>query len=222
MVSEKGYRREAITGINCAGIDNRQANRYNQPMIQRCPWAEKYSELTAYHDEEWGTPLKDSRKLFEAVVLECAQAGLAWFTVLKRRDSYRAAFDYFDPRKVAAYTEKDMERLMADEWIIRNESKLRSVIENAKAYCKMANRGIDFSNWLWAFVDHKPIVHYYKTEKEIPTSTDLSDRIARSLKRRGFTFIGSTNTYAFMQTAGIVNDHIVTCFRHPDYQGNVI
>ncbi|MDR0558178.1 MAG: DNA-3-methyladenine glycosylase I [Treponema sp.] len=187
-------------------------------MIHRCLWAEKHPELTAYHDDEWGTPLKDSKKLFEAIVLDCAQAGLSWFTILRRRDGYRAAFDNFEPQKVAAYTEKDMERLMADERIVKNESKIRSAIENAKAYCKMADRGRDFSDWLWAFVDHKPIVHYYKTEKEIPSTTDLSDRIAKSLKRRGFTFIGSTNTYAFMQAVGMVNDHILGCFRHPDYQ----
>ncbi|MDR2194623.1 MAG: DNA-3-methyladenine glycosylase I [Treponema sp.] len=187
-------------------------------MIQRCPWAEKHPALTTYHDTEWGIPLKDSRKLFEAVILDGTQAGLSWLTVLKRRDSYRAAFDNFDPQKVAAYTDKDMERLMADERLVRNEKKIRSTIENAKAYCKMADRGIDFSDWLWAFVDNTPIVHHYKTEQEIPTTTELSARLSKSLKRRGFTFIGSVIIYAFMQAIGMVNDHLTDCFRHPDNQ----
>ncbi|MDR2793378.1 MAG: DNA-3-methyladenine glycosylase I [Treponema sp.] len=188
-------------------------------MIQRCPWAEKHPALTVYHDNEWGTPLKDSRKLFEAIILDCAQAGLSWLTILKRRESYRAAFEDFDPQKVATYTDQDVARLMADEQIVRNEKKIRSVIKNAQAYCKMADRGIDFSNWLWTFVDHKPIVHHYKTEQEIPAITELSDRLSKSLKRRGFAFIGPSVIYAFMQAIGMVNDHITDCFKHPDNGG---
>jgi DNA-3-methyladenine glycosylase I len=185
-------------------------------MIRKCPWAEKHPDLTVYHDNEWGTPLKDSGKLFEAIILDGAQAGLSWLTILKRREGYRAAFDGFDPQKVAAYTDKDVERLMADERIVRNERKIRSVIKNAQAYRKMTDKGIDFSDWLWTFVDHKPIVHHYKTEREIPATTELSDRLSQSLKRQGFSFVGPTIMYAFMQAAGMVNDHITNCFRHPD------
>jgi DNA-3-methyladenine glycosylase I len=185
-------------------------------MKQRCPWAETDPVYSAYHDDEWGVPLKDSGKLFEALILDGAQAGLSWITILKRRDGYRAVFDSFDPKKMAAYTEKDVERLMTDTRIIRNRRKILSAIENAKAYRKMADEGIDFSDWLWSYVDHTPIIHHYETMREVPANTELSDRIAKDLKKRGFSFVGSTIIYAFMQAVGMVNDHLKGCFRSSD------
>jgi DNA-3-methyladenine glycosylase I len=185
-------------------------------MIRRCPWAENDPVYTVYHDDEWGTPLKDSGKLFEALILDGAQAGLSWITILKRRDGYRAAFDNFDPLKLAAYTEKDVERLMMDTRIIRNRQKIVSAIENAKIYCKMAEKGIDFSDWIWAFVEHNPFINHYKSAREVPASTELSGKIAKELKKRGFSFVGPTIIYAFMQAVGMVNDHLMDCYKHPE------
>ncbi|MDR0557604.1 MAG: DNA-3-methyladenine glycosylase I [Treponema sp.] len=183
---------------------------------RRCPWAGNDPVYIAYHDDEWGTPVRDSKKLFEALILDGAQAGLSWITILKRRDGYRRAFDNFDPVKIAAYTEKDIKRLMADHRIIRNKQKIISTIENAKAYCKMADADINFSDWLWAFVDYKTIIHRYKTMEEVPANTMLSDKIAKELKNQGFSFVGPTIIYAFMQAVGMANDHLTNCFKHPD------
>ena len=179
----------------------------------RCPWCLGDPEYMKYHDREWGVPLKNSRKLFEFLILDGAQAGLSWLTILKRREGYRLAFDNFDPEKMALYGEKDTARLLADARIIRNRLKIRSAIENAKAYCKMEEAGEGLSKWLWNWVDGKPIVNHWKTLTEIPTSTGLSDKISRELKSRGFSFVGSTIVYAFIQAAGLVNDHLVDCFR---------
>jgi len=178
----------------------------------RCPWGTD-KELLRYHDKEWGVPLKNSRRLFEFLILDGAQAGLSWLTILKRREGYRLAFDGFDPEKIARYGKKDMERLLNDERIIRNRLKINSAIENAKAYCRMKEAGEDFSKWLWNFVDGKPIVNHWKTMKETPVSTELSETISRELKKRGFSFVGPTIIYAFLQAAGFVNDHLVDCFR---------
>jgi DNA-3-methyladenine glycosylase I len=180
----------------------------------RCPWCLKDADYLHYHDTEWGTPLKNSRKLFEFLVLDGAQAGLSWLTILKRREGYRLAFDGFEPEKMARYGEKDMAKLLKDERIIRNRLKIHSAIENAKAYCKMKNEGEDFGEWLWNWVDGKPIVNHWKTLAEIPASTELSEGISRELKKRGFSFVGPTIIYAFIQAAGLVNDHLVDCFRH--------
>jgi DNA-3-methyladenine glycosylase I len=169
---------------------------------------------TRYHDEEWGVPLQDSGRLFEALLLDGAQAGLSWVTILKRRNEYREAFDNMSPEIIARYGNADIERLMADHRIIRNRMKIESAIKNARAYLAMRDQGHDFSAWLWEWVDGKPIVNHYKTMGEIPTFTPLSVQISKILKKRGFTFVGPTIIYAFMQASGFVNDHLVSCFRH--------
>jgi DNA-3-methyladenine glycosylase I len=184
--------------------------------LPRCSWCRGDDIYTVYHDREWGKPQKNSVKLFEALVLDGAQAGLSWITILKRREAYRAAFDSFDPEKVARYTEKDVRRLMQDTRIIRNRRKIESAIENAKAYLKMTEGSVSFSKWLWNWVDGKPIINHFKTQDEIPASTELSERISAELKKKGFSFVGPVIIYAFLQASGLVNDHLVSCFRHPD------
>ncbi|MDR1566457.1 MAG: DNA-3-methyladenine glycosylase I [Treponema sp.] len=179
----------------------------------RCPWCLGDEDYTKYHDKEWGKPLKNSRKLFEFLILDGAQAGLSWLTILKRRQGYREAFDGFDAEKIAAYGEKDIARLMQDSRIIRNRLKIRSAIGNARAYCAMAAGGKSFSKWLWDWVDGEPVVNRWRTLKEIPASTELSEKMSKELKRLGFTFVGPTIIYAFIQAAGLVNDHLVSCFR---------
>ena len=179
----------------------------------RCPWCLGEAIYTRYHDREWGVPLKNGRKLFEYLILDGAQAGLSWLTILKRREAYRRAFDGFDPEKMARYGEKDIARLLADEGIIRNRLKIQSAIGNARAYCKMEEDGEKFSKWLWNWVDGKPVINHWKTLAEIPSSTKLSEDISRELKKKGFTFVGPTIIYAFIQAAGLVNDHLVDCWR---------
>ena len=179
----------------------------------RCPWGFGDADMLRYHDREWGVPLKNSRKLFEFLVLDGAQAGLSWLTILKRRDGYRLAFDGFDPEKMAGYGEKEINRLLKDERIIRNKLKIHSAVENAKAYCKMRDAGEDFSKWLWNWVDGEPILNHWKTLEQIPASTKLSEDISRELKKKGFSFVGPTIIYAFIQAAGLVNDHLIDCFR---------
>jgi DNA-3-methyladenine glycosylase I len=182
--------------------------------LTRCPWCSGDALYTAYHDEEWGVPCADDQTLFEALILDGAQAGLSWITILRRRDNYRAAFDGFDAQKIAAYTEADITRLMGDARIIRNRRKIESAIANARGYLAMMNSPVSFSRWLWNWVDGKPIINHYRTMPEIPASTELSTSIAKELKQRGFTFVGPTIVYAFMQAKGLVNDHLVDCFRH--------
>jgi DNA-3-methyladenine glycosylase I len=179
----------------------------------RCPWCLGDELYTRYHDKEWGKPQKNGRKLFEALILDGAQAGLSWITILRRREGYRAAFDGMDPEKIARYTEKDVKRLVADTRIIRNQLKIRSAIGNARAYLAMAEQGEHFSRWLWGFVDGKPIVNHWRSMGEIPASTPLSAQISKELKKRGFTFVGPTIIYAFMQAMGLVDDHLEDCFR---------
>jgi DNA-3-methyladenine glycosylase I len=172
-----------------------------------------------YHDKEWGRPLKNNRKLFEFLILDGAQAGLSWITILKRREGYRAAFDGMDPERMARYGEKDIARLMEDGRIIRNRRKIESAISNAKAYLKMMDGPVSFSKWLWGWVDGEPVINHFKTMEEVPVWTDLSQGISKELKDRGFTFVGPTIVYAFLQAAGLVNDHLIDCFRHPDNAG---
>lgn len=173
----------------------------------------------AYHDTEWGVPLKDSRALFEFLILDGAQAGLSWLTILKRRDGYRAAFDGMAPEKMARYGARDIARLMEDTRIIRNRRKIESAIGNARAYCAMMDGGVSFGQWLWDWVDGKPLVNRFKTMAEVPAFTGLSERISKELRRRGFSFAGPTIIYAFIQAAGLVNDHLVGCFRHSQVHG---
>jgi DNA-3-methyladenine glycosylase I len=184
----------------------------------RCPWA--FDDIyIKYHDKEWGRPLKNNRKHFELIVLEGAQAGLSWHTILKRREGYREAFDGMDPEVVARYTERDITRLMQDTRIIRNRRKIESAIGNARAFLRMMEGPVSFSKWLWNWVDGEPIINHFKTVKEIPAVTPLSEAISAELKKRGFSFIGPTIVYAYLQSAGLVNDHLTGCFCHPDFVG---
>jgi DNA-3-methyladenine glycosylase I len=187
------------------------------PEKIRCPWCLGDELYTRYHDREWGKPQKSSKKLFEALILDGAQAGLSWITILRRREGYRAAFDGMDPEKIASYGKKDIERLMADSRVIRNRRKIESAIGNARAYLALSEKEGSFSKWLWSWVDGEPIVNRWKTLKEIPASTDLSEKISKELKNRGFNFVGPTIVYAFLQAEGLVNDHLVNCFRYPDH-----
>jgi DNA-3-methyladenine glycosylase I len=181
----------------------------------RCPWCLGDDDYIKYHDTEWGRPLKNNQKLFEFLILDGAQAGLSWLTILKRREGYRAAFDNMNPELIARYGSRDIERLMGDARIIRNRRKIESAIENAQAYLKIMEGKVSFSKWLWNWVDGTPIVNHFKTLPEIPPYTDLSQRISKALKGLGFSFVGPTIIYAFMQAAGLVNDHLVDCFRRP-------
>lgn len=180
----------------------------------RCPWCLGDDDYIRYHDEEWGVPLRDSRRLFALLLLEGAQAGLSWLTVLKRRGGYLAAMDGLEADKLARYTEADQARLAADARIIRNRRKILSAVENARAYLRMRDRGIDFSAWLWDHVDGRPVINHWKTMAEVPAVTPLAERISKELKAEGFSFVGPTIIYAYLQSAGLVDDHLADCFRH--------
>jgi DNA-3-methyladenine glycosylase I len=182
----------------------------------RCSWAGSDPLYVAYHDHEWGVPLRDDRALFELLNLEGAQAGLAWITILRKRDGYRAAFDGWDPRRVAAYGPADEARLLADPGIVRNRAKVAAAIGNARAYLALTDGGGSFAEHLWSFVDGRPIVNRWPTLDEVPAETDTSRALSRDLRQRGFRFVGPTIAYAFMQSAGLVNDHVVDCFRHAE------
>jgi len=181
--------------------------------IQRCPWPTQ-ENMIRYHDEEWGVPVHDDRLLFEFLILEGAQAGLSWQTVLNKRENYRAAFDQFDADKIARYGEKKIAQLLANEGIVRNRLKIRATVENAKRFLKVQEEFGSFDKYIWKFVDGKPIQNRLKTMKEIQARTKISDAMSKDLLKRGFKFVGSTICYAFMQATGMVNDHLVTCFRH--------
>ncbi len=184
-------------------------------MKKRCSWVPKDDALyTAYHDREWGVPVYDDRKLFEFLILEGFQAGLSWITVLYKREHFRAAFAGFDPEKMIVFDEADMERLMADKGIIRNRLKITAALTNARAFLKIKEAFGGFSDYMWNFVDGRPIINHWRNENEIPVSTELSDKISKDLKQRGFKFVGSTIIYAHMQATGMVNDHIIDCFRY--------
>lgn len=176
----------------------------------RCAWGTTDPLYLAYHDFEWGVPIHDDRRLFELLNLEGAQAGLAWITILRKRDGYQHAFEGWDPERIASYGPDDEARLVADAGIVRNRAKVRAVIGNARAYLRIE----DFDRYLWSFVDGNPLVNRWTSLAQIPAETDLSRAISRDLKQRGFSFVGPTIVYAFMQSAGLVNDHLVSCFRH--------
>jgi DNA-3-methyladenine glycosylase I len=183
------------------------------PNVSRCGWAR--TELSIpYHDTEWGVPLHDDRGLFEFLILEGAQAGLSWETILKKRDSYRAAFDGFDAERVARYTAKKVERLLADPGIVRNRLKVESAISNARAFLVVQEEAGSFDAYIWGFVDGKPRVNKVRAMGDVPDSTPQSDAMSKDLKKRGFRFVGTTICYAFMQATGMVNDHAVDCFRY--------
>lgn len=181
--------------------------------IQRCGWCGTDPLYVRYHDEEWGREVTDDRKMFEFLVLESAQAGLSWITILRRRENYRKAFAEFDPRKVAAFTAADVERLMQDTGIIRNRNKIASTISNARLFLEIQQEFGSFCDYLKSFLpDKKPAINSWKTLKEIPASTPLSDAISRDMKKRGFRFFGTTICYAHLQAVGYVNDHLVDCW----------
>lgn len=181
--------------------------------MNRCEWARGPLELS-YHDEEWGVPLHDDPRLFEFLILEGAQAGLSWSTILAKREAYRAAYHGFDPGRVAEYGEGDVSRLLADSGIVRNRLKVRSSIGNAQAFLKVQAEFGSFDRFLWGFVDGVPIQNRWTSLSEIPARTEVSDRLSKELLRRGFKFVGSTICYAMMQAVGMVNDHTVHCFRY--------
>ena len=185
-------------------------------QIIRCPWVGSDPLYLAYHDEEWGVPLRDDRRLFEMLILEGFQAGLSWMTILRKRDNFRRAFDQFDPEKIAAYDDKKVAALMADAGIVRNRAKINAAIAAARAYLDLAGRPGGFSEFLWQFVGGQPIVNHRRSFKEVPVATDEAWAMSKTLKVHGFRFVGPTICYAFMQAVGMVDDHLVDCFRHTD------
>jgi DNA-3-methyladenine glycosylase I len=184
--------------------------------LPRCEWAAWGDDLMlGYHDQEWGVPLHDDRALFELLILEGAQAGLSWTTILRKRDNYRRAFDGFDFEKIASYREADVARLLADAGIVRNRLKITSAIDNARAFIAVRREFGSFDTYVWGFVGGQPKLNARKSLRELPATTPDSDAMSKDLKKRGFRFVGSTICYAFMQATGLVNDHEVTCFRYP-------
>jgi DNA-3-methyladenine glycosylase I len=183
------------------------------PTLPRCGWATSDPVYLAYHDEEWGVPVHDDRRLFEMLILEGAQAGLSWITILKRREGYRRAFEGFDPERIARYGKRDVARLLKDPGIIRNRAKVEATIKNAKAYLALVEEAGSLDRFLWQLMGGKPKVNRWKTLKEIPAETPESKALSKELKRRGFGFVGSTICYAFMQAVGMVDDHILGCFK---------
>lgn len=179
----------------------------------RCAWSGDDPLYCAYHDNEWGVPVRDDRALFEFLILEGAQAGLSWITILRKREGYRAAFDGFDPEIIARYDEARIQQLREDERIVRNQAKIRATVGNARAYLDLLDTGQSFSDFIWSFVDGEPIQNRWGTLADVPASTPESEAMSKELKRRGFRFVGPTICYAFMQAAGLVNDHLTSCFR---------
>lgn len=179
----------------------------------RCNWCEKTDLYKKYHDEEWGIPVFDDAVLFEFLVLETFQAGLSWITILNKRENFRTAFDDFNYQKIATYSDKKIAELLQNEGIIRNKLKVYAAVTNAQNFIKIQEEFGSFSNYIWGFINHKPIVNQWKTLSEIPAKTEISDKISADLKKRGFKFVGSTVVYAHMQATGMVNDHIIDCWK---------
>ncbi len=188
-------------------------------MKKRCSWCGEDPLYVEYHDKEWGVPVHDDDILFEFLVLEGAQAGLSWITILKKRENYRKAFDNFDYKKIAQYKEEDIERLVLDAGIVRNRRKIESVIKNAKGFIEIQKEFGSFDAYLWTYVDGKPIQNNIKGMEDLPAKTDISEKLSKDLKKRGFNFVGPTICYAFMQAVGMVNDHVIDCFRHRELGG---
>ncbi len=183
--------------------------------MERCGWVKPENDrYVVYHDQEWGVPVHDDRHLFEMLILEGAQAGLSWETILNKRENYRTLFDNFDPKQVSQYDDAKIELLMQDAGIVRNRLKIKATIKNAKVFMAIQEEFGSFDRYLWDYVDGKPIVNNFKSLSELPAKTDLSDRISKDLKKRGMSFIGSTIIYAYLQAVGVVNDHSVNCYRH--------
>ncbi len=181
--------------------------------LVRCAWARNQLSIR-YHDKEWGVPTQSDRRLFEFLILEGAQAGFSWDTVLRKRANYRAAFDHFDPKRIARYDRRKIQSLLGNSSIIRNRLKIASTVQNAKAFLKVQDEFGSFDRYIWQFVDGKPRLNSWRSLKQIPARTPQSDAMSKDLKKRGFTFVGSTICYAFMQAVGLVNDHLVDCFRY--------
>jgi DNA-3-methyladenine glycosylase I len=182
--------------------------------LSRCPWPKQDPLYVAYHDEDWGVPEYDDRALYEKLVLDGFQAGLSWITILRKRDNFRKAFDNFEPAKIARYTPKKVERLMQDAGIVRNRSKIEGAVNSARAYLDIMEKGPGFSALLWDFLDGKPKLNHFRTTQQVPAETDISRKMSKELAGRGFKFVGPTIVYAFMQAVGMVNDHLVACYRH--------
>lgn len=180
----------------------------------RCAWCADVADLVVYHDREWGVPVSDDHDLFEKLLLDGAQAGLSWLTILRKRAGYRRAFDGFDAEAMARYTAADVERLLADPGIVRNRAKVEAAIANARGFLAIQERDGSFSDFLWRFVGHQPIQNAWTAPQQVPAWTETSRRMSRELKKQGFGFVGPTICYAFMQAVGMVNDHLVSCFRH--------
>lgn len=181
----------------------------------RCPWPGQDPIYVAYHDEEWGVPEFDDRALYEKLVLDGFQAGLSWITILRKRDNFRRAFDGFAPEKIARYQKRKIESLMKDAGIVRNRAKIEGAVASARAWLEIMEKGPGFSRLLWDHIDGKPKINNFRTTKQVPAETVLSQKISKELATRGFKFVGPTIVYAFMQAVGMVNDHLVTCYRHP-------
>ena len=187
--------------------------------LKRCPWPKQDPLYVAYHDEEWGVPEYDDRALYEKLILDGFQAGLSWITILRKRDNFRRAFDGFAPEKIARYTPKKVERLMQDAGIVRNRQKIEGAVVSARAYLDAMEKGPGFSRLLWGFVDGAPKVNNFRNVKQVPAETPLSRAMSKELAGRGFKFVGPTIVYAFMQATGMVNDHLVDCYRHKHLAG---
>jgi DNA-3-methyladenine glycosylase I len=186
--------------------------------IYTCPWPKDDALMIAYHDEEWGVPLHDDQRLFEFIVLDAFQAGLSWSIILKKREAMRKAFSGFDPEKIARYNNKKIASLLADEKIIRNRQKIFATVGNARAFVEIQEKHGSFDRYIWDFVDGKPLLNKRKSLSDLPSRTEVSDVMSAELKKLGFSFVGSTICYAFMQAAGLVNDHLVRCFRYKEVQ----
>ena len=182
------------------------------PLV-RCAWCSDEPLYQAYHDTEWGVPLHDETRLFEMLILEGAQAGLSWITILRKRENYRRAFDGFDAARIARYDQRKQAALLADPGIVRNRLKVEASVDNARAFLRVQEREGSFDRWLWAFVDGEPVRNRFRAQAEVPARTELSDRISKALKKEGFRFVGSTIVYAYLQAVGVVDDHIAACFR---------
>jgi len=182
--------------------------------VFRCPWCLKFDQYIQYHDEEWGTPVHDDRIHFEFLILEGAQAGLSWATILKKREGYRKNFADFNPEKVARFTEKRIEKILQDPGIVRNKLKVAATVNNAKRFLEVQKEFGSFDNYIWQFVNNKPIINKWKTMKHVPATTKESDALSKDLIGRGFKFVGSTVIYAHMQACGLINDHLIDCFRY--------
>lgn len=187
-------------------------------MDLRCPWAQRRPELRAYHDREWGVPVRDDRRLFEILTLETVQSGLSWLTILKKRVGYREAFAGFDPEAVARLGEDDIERLLSSAAIIRHSGKVRSTIENARAILNLRDRRGSFADYVWSFVDGSPVVNQWRLPEEVPSESPLSKQMSRDMRKRGLRYVGPVTVYSFMQAAGLINDHLVSCPRHAAVQ----